>query len=97
MNDGVLVVNFAKLDEAKLHIDKALKKIQNDLIELDTLGRELKSKWDGKAQLAFSAKQKRWTDAATHLSEILNDIRRALEGSTEEYLSTEKKATSLFE
>jgi early secretory antigenic target protein ESAT-6 len=97
MNDGVLVVNFAKLEQAKLDIGKALSKIETDLTELDGLGNQLKAKWGGEAQLAFAAKQKRWTDAATHLSGILNDIRRALEGSTEEYLSTEKKATSLFQ
>jgi early secretory antigenic target protein ESAT-6 len=97
MNDGVLVVNFAALDQAGADIGSALGKLGADLDELKQIGDKLMATWDGQAQAAYLIQQTKWSDAAEHLSIILRDIQKALLESSQEYMSTEKKATSLFQ
>ena len=96
MNDGVLVVNFAALSQASADIQKALAKVESELSQLERDAAPLLSTWDGAAQAAYLARQTKWRTAATDLSNMLRDIKAALDDSTSDYMSTEKKATSLF-
>jgi early secretory antigenic target protein ESAT-6 len=97
MNDGVLVVNFAALNQASADIQKALAKIENELNQLEQDGARLSHTWDGDAKAAYQIRQDKWRAAATDLSTILRDIKAALDESAGDYMSTEKKAASLFQ
>jgi early secretory antigenic target protein ESAT-6 len=97
MNDGVLAVNFGQMATAGGDIANALSKLKADLDELKSIGGALADTWEGEARQAYYDKQKRWSDAAEALAENLRTIQRALDDSTSDYMSTEKKATSLFQ
>jgi early secretory antigenic target protein ESAT-6 len=97
MTHGQLVVNFGALAQASGDIKHALDKLEHHLQELDTHGKSLMHTWDGAARNAYLARQQKWTAAAHDLSDILRHIQRALHESHNEYASTEKRATSLFE
>jgi WXG100 family type VII secretion target len=96
MNNGVLAVNFAALSQASADIQKALTKVEAELGQLERDAAPLLSTWDGEAQAAYLTRQTKWRNAATDLSNMLRDIKAALDESTGDYISTEKKATSLF-
>ena len=48
------------------------------------------------AQQAYQVRQTRWREAAENLSVMLRDIKRALDESAAEYLTTENRNTALF-
>jgi WXG100 family type VII secretion target len=97
MNDGVLVVNFAALSQASADIQKALGKLESELGQLERDAAPLMSTWEGDAQAAYLARQRNWRAAAQDLSNILRDIKAALDESAGDYMSTEKRATNLFQ
>jgi early secretory antigenic target protein ESAT-6 len=97
MNDGILAVNFAAMSTASGDITNALSKLNSELDELKRIGGELVATWEGDAQKAYYEQQKKWDDAAIALSDNLRTIQRGLTDSTDDYMNTEKKATSLFQ
>jgi early secretory antigenic target protein ESAT-6 len=97
MNDGVLVVNFAALHQASADIQKALGKVESELGQLERDAAPLVASWSGEASSAYLARQTKWRNAATDLSNILRDIKAALDESAGDYMSTEKRATGLFQ
>jgi WXG100 family type VII secretion target len=53
--------------------------------------------WDGEAKAAYAARQAKWTAASNDLKAILNSIKGAVNESAADYMSTEKRATGLFQ
>jgi WXG100 family type VII secretion target len=96
-NDGMLVVKFGALQQASDDIDRALKELKAKLEQLHQVAQPLVDTWKGDAQQAYYQRQDKWTKAADDLTIILRDIRVAVDDSKHDYLTTEKKATSLFQ
>jgi 6 kDa early secretory antigenic target len=96
MNDGVLLVNWAKLDTASQQIQSAVNKLDNDLAELDSLGKKLNGTWSGTAQAAYDQRQVTWTNSANDLKQILQSIKNAVDQASVNYKDTETRATNRF-
>jgi early secretory antigenic target protein ESAT-6 len=92
----LLRVEFGALQHAGDSINSALRAMQNQLGELERDAAPLVSTWQGDAQQAYQVRQTRWREAAEGLSVMLRDIRRALDESAADYLTTETRNTALF-
>lgn len=98
MNNGdVLVVNFAALQKASGDIQNALNTLEGQLAQLERDAAPLVAGWDGEAREAYDVRQARWRQAATDLTAILRDIKRALDDSALDYEQTERRNTGLFQ
>ena len=97
MDNGLLLVNFDSLSNAGADIDRAVKELQSRLDEVERDGDRLMATWDGKAQQAYLERQKKWQAAAADLTIILNDIKIALNESTDDFQRTERMATNRFQ
>lgn len=97
MNDGMLVVNFAALQQASADIQRALNTLQSQLSQLERDAGPLVATWDGVAKEAYAQRQARWRAASQDLQNILRDIKNALDHSAADYLSTEQRAARLFQ
>jgi WXG100 family type VII secretion target len=97
MNNGMLVVNFAALQQASGDIQKALSTLESQLSQLERDAGPLVATWDGEAKEAYAQRQAKWRAASQDLQAILRDIKIAVDESAADYLSTEKANTSLFQ
>ncbi|NJC71921.1 WXG100 family type VII secretion target [Planosporangium thailandense] len=91
-----LLVQFGQLQAAAGHIDSAISALHTQLDDLGSAAKPLVATWNGAAQDAYQQRQQQWTRAAQDLTNILQNIKKALEESTQEYIQTEKTNTSLF-
>jgi early secretory antigenic target protein ESAT-6 len=91
-----LLVDFGQLQTAAGNIDAAINALHTQLGDLESAAQPLISTWNGSAQGAYQQRQQQWTSAAEDLTQILQNIKKALVESTQEYLQTEKANTSLF-
>lgn len=96
MSDGRLVVNFGALQQAAADIQKAISTLESQLAQLEADAKPLVSTWDGQAMQAYQERQQTWTRASADLQAILAKIKVAVDESSNDYLTTEKRATSLF-
>ena len=96
-NDGMLLVNFGALQQAGADIQKAVSTLQSQLDELERNAAPLVATWEGEAQQAYAAHQAKWRAASQDLTNILQNIKAAVDQSTEDYITTEKQATSRFQ
>jgi WXG100 family type VII secretion target len=97
MNDGLLLVNFGALMQAGADIQKALNELQTQLGQLEKDAGPLVASWDGAAQAAYQERLRKWQTAAADLSEILRQIKVAVDESAADYHDTERKATQRFQ
>ncbi len=93
----MLVVNFAGLQTASSNIEIAIKTLNEQLSQLERDAAPLVATWDGDAKVAYEGRQRQWRSAATELSAMLGDIKRALDESAAEYQRTENRNRQLFE
>lgn len=96
-NDGMLLVNFGSLQQAGADIQKALNTLQSQLDQLESDARPLVATWNGAAQEAYAQRQAKWRAASQDLQNILQNIKAAVDQSTEDYINTEKQATLRFQ
>jgi len=96
-HDGQLVVSFAALHKAADDIGSAIGKMRSTISDLESAARPLVADWDGEAQRAYSARQQKWRQAAEDLTNVLNGIKGAVAQSAQEYQSTERSNTALFQ
>lgn len=97
MNDGVLVVNFAALQQAGADIQRALNTLDSQLGQLERDAAPLVASWSGDAREAYGQRQARWRSASQDLQTMLRDIKVAVEDSAADYLNTEKRNVNLFQ
>jgi WXG100 family type VII secretion target len=93
----MLVVKFGALQQAAGSIQTALSKLQNDLAQLESDAAPLVSTWVGDAKTAYEVRQAKWRTASQDLSNILRDIKGAVDESCASYQATEGKNRALFE
>lgn len=96
MNDDLLVVNFAALEQASSDIGHALRELQSQLAQLESDAAPLVATWSGDAKAAYDARQAKWRSAAADLTSMLRDIKVAMDESAADYLSTERRNANLF-
>jgi|SRR3954464_5205525 len=95
-NDGLLLVNFGALQQASADIQKAVSAMQHQLEDLEHRAKPLVETWQGEAQQAYAARQARWRASSHDLTQILQNIKAAVDQSTQDYITTEKQATQRF-
>jgi len=96
-NDGLLLVNFGALQQASSDIQKAVSSMQTQLDDLERSAAPLVQTWQGEAQQAYAARQAKWRASSQDLTQILQNIKSAVDQSCQDYISTEKQATSRFQ
>jgi WXG100 family type VII secretion target len=96
MNDDMLVVNFAAMQQAVFDIGHAIELIDSELETLESDATPLTAQWSGTAQQAYRVQHDQWTAAADDLKAILVQISRALMDTTDDYSATEQGNASLF-
>lgn len=94
--DGRLLVNFAALQQATADINKAIASLQQQLDQLEKHAAPLVETWQGNAKEAYHVRQNQWRRSADDLTQILQNIKAAVERSTEDYVQTERAATQRF-
>jgi early secretory antigenic target protein ESAT-6 len=97
VDNGMLLVNFGALQQGSADIQKALSTMQSQLSQLSQDAGPLVATWDGAAQAAYQARQRKWTAASDDLANILRNIKVAVDESAQDYQDTERKATQRFE
>ena len=97
MDNGLLLVNFGALQQASADIQKALNDLQSQIAQLESDASSLVTTWDGAAQAAYRERQQKWQTAAGELSEILRNIKLAVDESATDYQDTERRATNRFQ
>ena len=97
VDNGLLLVNFAALQQAGSDIQKAISTMQSQLSQLQSDAAPLVATWAGDAQQAYAERQRKWTQASQDLTNILQNIRGAVEESAQDYQDTERKATQRFQ
>ncbi|MEV6491468.1 WXG100 family type VII secretion target [Actinoplanes sp. NPDC051633] len=97
MSDGLLLVNFGALQNASADIQKALSELQSQLGQLERDAGPLVATWEGEAKAAYAERQRKWSQASADLSEILRNIKVAVDESAADYTDTERKATQRFQ
>jgi 6 kDa early secretory antigenic target len=97
MADGMLLVNFGAMQQASADIHKAITTMQSQLDQLESDAKPLIATWNGAAQEAYAHRQTKWRQASADLHHILQNIKRAVDQSTEDYVNTEKAATQRFQ
>jgi early secretory antigenic target protein ESAT-6 len=95
--DGMLLVNFGALQTASADISKALSKLTSSLERLEQDNKPLVDTWDGEAKQAYHARQTKWQQASADLQQILQNIKKAVDESAEDYVHTEKQAAQRFQ
>jgi len=96
-NDDLLVVNVAALQKASADIQAALNTIHNQIAQLERDAAPLVAGWSGEAREAYDVRQAKWQQAAGDLSNILRDIKQAIDESAADYQRTEHRNTGLFQ
>lgn len=95
-DNGMLVVQFAALEQASADIRGAVNKLQSGLAALDSAAQPLVQTWDGEARDQYNQRQQRWTSSANDLIAILGDIQRRLDDSLAGYVDAERRGAGLF-
>jgi len=95
--DGMLLVNFAALEQASADINKALSTLQSQLDQLERDAGPLVATWGGEAKEAYQQRQAKWRAASHDLHTILHNIKGAVDHSVQDYIATEKQATNRFQ
>jgi 6 kDa early secretory antigenic target len=96
MNDDLLVVNFAALEQASADIAHAMAELDTQLGQLERDAAPLVATWSGDAKAAYDARQAKWRAASVDLANLLRDIKIALDESAADYLATEHANARLF-
>ena len=78
-------------------IQSALNTLNTQLGQLEQDAAPLVATWDGGAREAYDVRQARWKQSSGDLSNILRDIKQALDDSAVDYQHTEKRNTGLFQ
>jgi 6 kDa early secretory antigenic target len=96
MAEEIVVVDVAALRQASADIQQALRTLETQLDQLERDAAPLIATWDGAACQAYEQRQARWQAAAGNLQAMLREIKSAVDESTADYLSVERRNVGLF-
>jgi len=92
-----LVINFGSLAQAAQDINSAINSMESELSNCEQAAQPLISTWEGAAQEAYGIRQQRWRTAAGDLTQMLRDIKAAVEDSASNFQQAEDRNRALFE
>jgi early secretory antigenic target protein ESAT-6 len=90
-------ITYGTVIAASEDIRGAASKIHTQLTNLDARVRKVVDSWSGEAQAAFNRKHAGWSTDVEGLTATLRQIATALQGATEGYQSTDKRAAAQFD
>jgi early secretory antigenic target protein ESAT-6 len=96
MSGDQLLVQFGALQNASQNISKAVNTLHSKLSDLESAAGPLVQAWEGDAKEAYAQRQAQWRNAAQDITNILAQIKSALDESAEQYAATERSNTNLF-
>lgn len=96
VNDGQLLVDFARLQDTSLHIQSAIQALDSQLDQLEADAAPLVESWSGDAKQAYLERQATWRQASAQLATMLREIKRGLDESIADYQHTERRNANLF-
>lgn len=96
MSGDQLVVNFGALQQASADINNAINTMSSTLDQCESDAAPLVSTWEGEAQQRYHERQAKWRQAANDLTQMLRDIRAAVDDSAQNYQQTEAKNAAMF-
>ncbi len=96
MSGEQLLVQFGALQNASANISKAVNTLHSKLSDLESAAGPLVNTWEGDAKDAYAQRQQQWRGAAQDITNILAQIKSALDESAEQYAATERSNTNLF-
>lgn len=97
MGDGRLLINFGSLAQAAQDINSAINSMESQLTDCEQAAQPLISTWEGDAQAAYGVRQQKWRSAAGDLTQMLRDIKAAVEDSASNFQQAESRNKALFE
>jgi len=92
-----LLVNFGALQQAAADINTAINTMENQLSDCEQAAQPLISTWEGSAQEAYHVRQQRWRQAAGDLTQMMREIKAAVEDSAQNFQQTEDRNRAMFE
>lgn len=92
-----LVVNFGSLAQAAQDINNAISAMESNLSDCEQAAGPLIASWSGSAQEAYGVRQAQWRQAAADLTQMLRDIKAAVEDSASNFQQAENRNRALFE
>jgi len=96
MSGDQLLVQFGALQNASQNISKAVNTLHSKLSDLESAAGPLVQAWAGDAKEAYAQRQQQWRNAAQDITNILAQIKSALDESADQYAATERSNTNLF-
>jgi ESAT-6 family protein len=92
-----LVINFAALHQAAIDINTAINAMESQLHDCESSAAPLISTWEGEAQASYQQRQAQWRQAAGDLSQMLREIKAAVEESASNFQQTESRNAAMFQ
>jgi 6 kDa early secretory antigenic target len=96
MSDGHILVTFQSIQQASQDCARTDANLQQQLSDLKAYLAPMTAVWTGKASEDYQALQRTWDQAAGELSELLQEISRALQVAGENYEQTERSNASIW-
>jgi 6 kDa early secretory antigenic target len=92
-----IVVNFGTLAQAVQDINNGINSMRSTLDDCEQAANVLLPTWEGAAQEAYAIRQARWRSASNDLTQMLTDIKAAVEDSASNFQQAEDRNKALFE
>jgi WXG100 family type VII secretion target len=93
----VIEVHFGSLDAAIAALEAQKGHLLRQIGDVERTARNLGDNWDGGGQQAYAPLQRQWSDAASHLEEDIQGLKKAVEHSNGHYQENERGVTNLFQ
>lgn len=91
MSGGMMKVDAGGIDILISDMKAGCDKLSTRLDDMDKDLQKYISQWEGGAQKAYHVAQTQWKQEITDLKELLEDVRKAVHESKENYLAGELK------
>ncbi|GAB3158652.1 hypothetical protein GCM10027290_62250 [Micromonospora sonneratiae] len=91
-----ITVQFGALQQGADTLKLTHAKLESQFRDLEAAMAPLLGTWSGDAKEQYYGCQKQWTEAATRIGEVVNQLRGAVERSGEMMRATEQSNVNLF-
>jgi len=89
--DSMMKVDAAGIEMLISEMKAGCEKLAQRLDQMDGDLSKYVSQWEGGARESYAVAQRQWNQEITDLRELLEDVRRAVHESKENYLAGERK------
>ena len=89
-------VNYGALDGAAADIKSGASNLQGCLDDLENTLNQLRSSWEGQAQEAYQAAQRKWNEGLEGLKDVLRKTSTAVDSARSNYQQTDQSSAARF-